>query len=105
VEFLASLRAIPNMLVLRPADAVEAVERDDRQLHQSRHPERRPHVVGEDEVGRADRDQAAMTHQPVEFLASLRAIPNMLVLRPADAVEAVECWEMALANPWASAST
>ncbi|WP_298965233.1 transketolase [uncultured Methylobacterium sp.] len=38
------------------------------------------------------------THQPVEFLASLRAIPNMLVLRPADAVEAVECWEMALAN-------
>ena len=38
------------------------------------------------------------THQPVEFLASLRAIPNMLVLRPADAVETVECWEMALAN-------
>ncbi|MFD0937454.1 transketolase, partial [Methylobacterium trifolii] len=38
------------------------------------------------------------THQPVEYLASLRAIPNMLVLRPADAVEAVECWEMALAN-------
>ena len=38
------------------------------------------------------------THQPVEFLASLRAIPNMLVLRPADAVETVECWEMALAH-------
>ncbi|MFE1601147.1 transketolase [Methylobacterium sp. ID0610] len=38
------------------------------------------------------------THQPVEFLASLRAIPNMLVLRPADAVETVEAWEMALAN-------
>lgn len=36
------------------------------------------------------------THQPVEFLASLRAIPNMLVLRPADAVEAAECWEIAL---------
>jgi transketolase len=36
------------------------------------------------------------THQPVEFLASLRAIPNMHVLRPADAVEAAECWEAAL---------
>ena len=36
------------------------------------------------------------THQPVEILASLRAMPNMLVLRPADAVEAVECWEIAL---------
>jgi transketolase len=38
------------------------------------------------------------THQPVEFLASLRAMPNMLVLRPADAVEAAECWELALGN-------
>ncbi|KMO42023.1 transketolase [Methylobacterium variabile] len=38
------------------------------------------------------------THQPVEYLASLRAIPNMLVLRPADAVEAAECWEIALQN-------
>jgi transketolase len=38
------------------------------------------------------------THQPVEYLASLRAMPNMLVLRPADSVEAAECWEMALAN-------
>ncbi|TGD94630.1 transketolase family protein [Methylobacterium nonmethylotrophicum] len=38
------------------------------------------------------------THQPVEYLASLRAIPNMLVLRPADAVEAAECWEIALRN-------
>ncbi len=36
------------------------------------------------------------THQPVEFLASLRAMPNMLVLRPADAIEAVECWDIAL---------
>jgi transketolase len=36
------------------------------------------------------------THQPVEILASLRAMPNMLVLRPADAIEAVECWEIAL---------
>jgi transketolase len=36
------------------------------------------------------------THQPVEILAALRAMPNLLVLRPADAVEAAECWEIAL---------
>ncbi|MCB1916653.1 MAG: transketolase [Rhodocyclaceae bacterium] len=36
------------------------------------------------------------THQPVEILASLRAMPNMLVLRPADAVEAAECWQVAM---------
>ena len=36
------------------------------------------------------------THQPVEHLASLRAIPNMLVFRPADVVETLECWELAL---------
>ncbi|MGF6773608.1 transketolase [Paraburkholderia sp. GAS199] len=38
------------------------------------------------------------THQPVEILASLRAMPNMLVLRPADAVEAAECWALALSH-------
>jgi transketolase len=36
------------------------------------------------------------THQPVEILASLRAMPNMLVMRPADAIEAAECYEIAL---------
>jgi len=36
------------------------------------------------------------THQPVEHLAALRAMPNLLVLRPADAIETAECWEMAL---------
>ena len=36
------------------------------------------------------------THQPVEMLAALRAIPNLRVFRPADAVEAAECWELAL---------
>ncbi len=36
------------------------------------------------------------THQPVEILASLRAMPNMWVMRPADAVEAAECWAAAL---------
>ena len=38
------------------------------------------------------------THQPVEHLAALRAIPNLLVIRPADAVETVEAWEIALAH-------
>jgi transketolase len=36
------------------------------------------------------------THQPVEILASLRAMPNMLVMRPADEVECAECWQIAL---------
>ena len=36
------------------------------------------------------------THQPVEHLASLRAIPNLNVFRPADSVETAECWEIAL---------
>ncbi|WMT86308.1 transketolase [Pelagibacterium sp. 26DY04] len=36
------------------------------------------------------------THQPVEHLAALRAIPNLLVFRPADAMEAAECWEITL---------
>ncbi|MCO4055777.1 MAG: transketolase [Bosea sp.] len=36
------------------------------------------------------------THQPVEHLAALRAIPNLRTLRPADAMETAECWQMAL---------
>lgn len=36
------------------------------------------------------------THQPVETLASLRAIPNLNVLRPADSIETTECWKIAL---------
>jgi transketolase len=36
------------------------------------------------------------THQPVEQLAAMRAMPNLLVFRPADAVETVECWQLAL---------
>jgi transketolase len=36
------------------------------------------------------------THQPVEHLSALRAIPNLLVFRPADAMETAECWELAL---------
>jgi transketolase len=36
------------------------------------------------------------THQPVEHLAALRAIPNMRVFRPCDSIEVAECWELAL---------
>jgi transketolase len=38
------------------------------------------------------------THQPVEHLAALRAIPNLNVFRPADPVETAECWQLALEN-------
>ena len=38
------------------------------------------------------------THQPVEHLASLRAMPNLLVMRPCDTVETAECWALALAE-------
>lgn len=54
-----------------------------------------PFVFSHDSIGIG---RNGPTHQPVEYLASLRAIPNMLVLRPADAVEAAECWEIALTN-------
>jgi len=36
------------------------------------------------------------THQPVEHVASLRAIPNLYVFRPADAIETAECWELSV---------
>ena len=36
------------------------------------------------------------THQPIEHLSSLRAMPNMRVFRPCDAIEVAECWELAL---------
>ena len=39
------------------------------------------------------------THQPIEQLAGLRAIPNLDVYRPADVVETAECWALALARP------
>ena len=38
------------------------------------------------------------THQPVEHLAALRAIPNLLVFRPADTMETAECWALALSQ-------
>ena len=51
------------------------------------------HVLAQDGVG-AGTDGPA--HQPVEQLAGLRAMPNLFVFRPADAVETAECWELAL---------
>jgi len=51
------------------------------------------HVMTHDSIGLGE---DGPTHQPVEHLASLRAIPNLLVMRPADAVETAECWEIAL---------
>jgi len=52
------------------------------------------HVFTHDSIGLGE---DGPTHQPVEHLAALRAIPNMLLWRPADAVETVECWQAALA--------
>jgi transketolase len=51
------------------------------------------HVMTHDSIGLGE---DGPTHQPVEHLASLRAIPNLLVFRPADAVETAECWRVAL---------
>lgn len=51
------------------------------------------HVMTHDSIGLGE---DGPTHQPVEHLAALRAIPNMLVFRPADAVETAECWQLAL---------
>jgi transketolase len=51
------------------------------------------HVGTHDSVGLGE---DGPTHQPVEHLAALRAIPNLNVFRPADAVETAECWKLAL---------
>ncbi len=51
------------------------------------------HVATHDSIGLGE---DGPTHQPVEHLAALRAIPNLRVLRPADAVETAECWRLAL---------
>jgi transketolase len=53
------------------------------------------HVLTHDSIGLGE---DGPTHQPVEHLASFRAMPNVLVLRPADAMETAECWELALRN-------
>jgi transketolase len=53
------------------------------------------HVGTHDSIGLGE---DGPTHQPVEHLASLRAMPNLHVFRPADAVETAECWKLALSD-------
>ena len=55
--------------------------------------ERVIHVMTHDSIGLGE---DGPTHQPVEHLAALRAIPNLLVFRPCDTVETLECWQLAL---------
>ncbi len=55
--------------------------------------ERVIHVMTHDSIGLGE---DGPTHQPVEHLAALRAIPNLRVFRPCDTVETIECWELAL---------
>jgi transketolase len=55
--------------------------------------ERVIHIMTHDSIGLGE---DGPTHQPVEHLAALRAIPNLNVFRPCDAVETVECWQLAL---------
>lgn len=57
--------------------------------------ERVIHVMTHDSIGLGE---DGPTHQPVEHVASLRAMPNMLVFRPCDGVETAECWQLALQN-------
>ncbi|WP_454851457.1 transketolase [Rhizobium binxianense] len=54
------------------------------------------HVLTHDSIGLGE---DGPTHQPVEQLAALRAIPNLMVFRPADATETAECWQIALDTP------
>ncbi len=58
------------------------------------------HVMTHDSIGLGE---DGPTHQPVEHLAALRAIPNCYVYRPCDGVETAECWELALLNKTAPA--
>jgi transketolase len=51
------------------------------------------HVMTHDSIGLGE---DGPTHQPIEHLAALRAIPNLLVFRPGDAVETAEAWDCAL---------
>jgi transketolase len=54
------------------------------------------HVMTHDSIGLGE---DGPTHQPVEHLSALRAIPNLKLFRPCDAVETVECWQLALQSP------
>ncbi len=58
------------------------------------------HVMTHDSIGLGE---DGPTHQPVEHLAALRAIPNCYLYRPCDGIETAECWELALTNQTAPA--
>ncbi len=51
------------------------------------------HVLTHDSIGLGE---DGPTHQPVEQVASLRALPNLFTFRPADGIETAECWDVAL---------
>ena len=53
------------------------------------------HVMTHDSIGLGE---DGPTHQPIEQLTGLRAIPNLNVFRPADTIETFECWQLALEN-------
>ncbi len=53
------------------------------------------YVMSHDSIGLGE---DGPTHQPVEQLSHLRSVPNLNVLRPADTMETLECWEIALKN-------
>jgi transketolase len=53
------------------------------------------YVMSHDSIGQGE---DGPTHQPIEHLAALRAMPNLLVLRPCDAMETAECWALALSS-------
>jgi transketolase len=67
---------------MRPALRISAITR-----------QRVIHVLTHDSIGLGE---DGPTHQPVEHLASLRAMPHVHVFRPADAMETAECWELAI---------
>jgi transketolase len=67
---------------MRPAIRIGAITR-----------QRVIHVLTHDSIGLGE---DGPTHQPIEHLASLRAMPNIHVFRPADAMETAECWELAI---------
>jgi len=67
---------------MRPAIRIGAIAR-----------QRVIHVLTHDSIGLGE---DGPTHQPIEHLASLRAMPNIDVFRPADAMETAECWELAI---------
>ncbi len=54
------------------------------------------HVLTHDSIGLGE---DGPTHQPVEHMAALRAIPNLMMFRPCDATETAECWQIALEAP------